>query len=225
MISLPMPVNSTVNMIDGDVLEFAINDSIANISGGTIKRRLSAWNGAELNVRGGMIESRIVTSRVIENIASSTVNISGGSIPYGSTIISGNQVNLFGTQFVLDGIDITASLLPGVPHIVADRNVQLGGLFVDGSQFAFNLKGTYTIRSILLLIQCLRSHSPNLATSMKTATLTAGIFSLGRETPVWATWPIGRRIMATVSWRVCRCRNQLRWQLCFSSCFCSELAK
>lgn len=52
-------------------------------------------------------------------------------------------MNLFGTQFVLDGTDITDSLSVNVPFTVNDRDVTLSGLLHDGSPFSFDLKREY----------------------------------------------------------------------------------
>jgi len=52
-------------------------------------------------------------------------------------------VNLFGTQFVLDGIDITATLTLNEPFTVFDRDVPLTGLLADGTMFDFNLNSSF----------------------------------------------------------------------------------
>jgi len=70
------------------------------------------------------------------------VNVSGGSVGRFFDANSGSEVNLFGTRFVLDSIDITASLTTNVPFTITDRDVTLNGLLADGSGFSFDLNST-----------------------------------------------------------------------------------
>ena len=53
------------------------------------------------------------------------------------------EVNLWGSEFVLDNIDITALLSPNMPFTINDRDVTLSGLLADGSAFSFDLTSTF----------------------------------------------------------------------------------
>ncbi len=52
----------------------------------------------------------------------------------------GSKVNLFGSQFVLGGTDITSTLTPNVPFTVTSRNILLTGILADGTPFDFDLR-------------------------------------------------------------------------------------
>ena len=93
------------------------------VSGGTIIGNVDVWNGAEVSISGG--------------------SVADGYDPYGRPNFLGahgdSKVNVFGTQFVLDGTDITSAFNPNVPFTVNDRDVLLTGLLTDGSSFSFDL--------------------------------------------------------------------------------------
>ena len=120
------------------------SDTQLNLSdGGSIDFSFSAGasDGAsihvEVNISGGSVGTNFVA------YDGSTVNISGGSVDVGFIAESGSDVNLFGILFVLDGTDITALLSTSAPFTITGRDVSLGGLLADGSQFSFDLNNTY----------------------------------------------------------------------------------
>ena len=110
--------------------------------GGTIGVRFDAGaldgtsTNIEVNISGGLVGDGF---RAFDG---STVNISGGGVGIDFDANSGSEVNLFGTQFVLDSIDITASLTLNVPFTITDRDVTLEGVLADGLPFSFDLNST-----------------------------------------------------------------------------------
>ena len=91
----------------------------------------------DVTVVGGTLMLRDADVAVLE---------SGGSLTmFGGTVVGtvcaqeGSEVNLFGTQFVVDGTDITNTLNPNAPFIIDDRGVIFSGLLADGSPFSFDL--------------------------------------------------------------------------------------
>ena len=55
---------------------------------------------------------------------------------------TGSAVNLFGSDFVLDGVSLADGLAIGDTMTIVDRDVTLSGLLVDGSAFSFDLNST-----------------------------------------------------------------------------------
>ena len=70
----------------------------------------------------------------------STVNISGGTVGSNFDANSGSTVNIFGTEFFLNGSLVDASTLDE-PFAIFDRgeDVVLSGVFADGTLFDFDL--------------------------------------------------------------------------------------
>jgi len=132
-----------LNLFDGGVIGSNFNDTIdfqlpveVNIFGGTVGTLFRANGGSTTNISGGSVGDRV------HAFDGSTVNISGGSV--GDFIaFNGSTVNLFGTQFVLDSLDITASLTLNEHLKIDDRDVTLSGLLADGSAFAFDLNSAF----------------------------------------------------------------------------------
>ena len=150
-------MNVEVNISGGTVNSFfdANSGSAVNITGGSVGDNFDAWTGSAMNISGGTVGSGFdANSGSAVNIfggevniyfdahSGSTVNISGGSIGEGFHAYVGSEVNLFGTQFVLDSMDITASLTLNVPFPIYDRDVTLSGALTDGSLFSFDLNST-----------------------------------------------------------------------------------
>lgn len=154
---------STVNISAGSVGNGfdAFSGSTINISGGSIGSGFDAFSGSTVNIFGGSVGSDF------DATAGSTVNISGGSfgpnfdafgsafgdvfgVPIGVVNISGgsfgpdfdanfgSRVNLFGTEFFIDGIKLT-DLVLGEALTITRRNVTLTGVLADGSAFEFDL--------------------------------------------------------------------------------------
>ena len=60
------------------------------------------------------------------------------SVPAPLTIV-GSEINLFGSNFVLNNVPLDDSLVIGDPFTVFNRDVVLSGLLADGSRFSFDL--------------------------------------------------------------------------------------
>ena len=116
-------------LVSGPV--FAYSGAEVNVSGGVIERWVSALDGSVVNITGGLFESKI------EANPGSVLNISGGTFDALQAV--GSTIRLFGTEFVLDGIDITSTLTPNVPFAISDRDVTLSGRLAAGAPFSFDL--------------------------------------------------------------------------------------
>ncbi|QQE11094.1 PEP-CTERM sorting domain-containing protein [Planctomycetota bacterium] len=126
---------SIINIFDGNIGNnfFAIEDSIVNISGGTIGENFDAGDGSTVNIHGG----HFLNSDF--HAYNSTLNIHGGTFDDYFSINSRAIMNLYGSNFKLDGIDI-AGIVPGTPFIVPDRgDVVLSATLEDGSAFDITL--------------------------------------------------------------------------------------
>jgi hypothetical protein len=147
---------SRVNISGGQIGDNSkfFSDQV-NVSGGQIGNRLQVHDGGILDVSGGQLgNDGIAFGNSLVNIAGgqfgtnfrawdgSRVNISGGTVGDKFVANGGSTVRLFGTQFVLDGVDITSSLTANVPLTILVRNVPLTGLLADGSSFDFQLSTT-----------------------------------------------------------------------------------
>ena len=111
----------------------AHHSSIVNISGGSIGGSFGAADNSTINISGGSIGEDFRAND------SSTINIAGGTFGLAFYANHKSSVHLFGTQFIFDSIDITSLLTENVPFTIIDRDVELAGLFADGSPFDFDL--------------------------------------------------------------------------------------
>ena len=143
---------SEVNISGGTVgpLFDAFDGSTVNISGGTVFPQFYAFGNAEINISGGSVGFGFV------GMDDSVVNISGGTM--GTLTVSegnisggnfigffrgGREVNLFGSNFALDGEPLDSLTIDDAFTIV-DRDVTLTCLLADGSPFTFELNSTTT---------------------------------------------------------------------------------
>ena len=126
---------SVVNVTGGEVAGafYSQDGSIVSMSGGTIGPNSRAYSGSIINVTGGTLGSDFTAQ------STSIINISGGSIDDDYHAFAGNETNIFGTQFILDGLDITSTLITNLSSIITARDVTLSGLLADGSPFSFDL--------------------------------------------------------------------------------------
>ena len=162
---------SQVNMTGGEIgRQFRIDSGELNLSGGTIGDSFDSDFG-EINISGGEIGEADIFIGSVVNISGGVVgrswdidefavaNISGGTIgdnfaimPGGVVNVTGgtlgnfvaesnSQVNLFGTEFLVDGDPVVG--LVGVPITITDRDVVLLGLLADGSLVGFDLSSTF----------------------------------------------------------------------------------
>lgn len=151
--------DSQLNLFDGGELttvQAGFNDDSSNnievnVFGG-MAGGFSVLNGAVLNFHAGMLDGAVlVRGSGIANLwggegnsfafpqAGGTLNISGGSAIGIIAASSGSSINLIGTEFILDGVDITATLSPQTPFVIGQREVPLTGRFADGTPFAYTL--------------------------------------------------------------------------------------
>ena len=70
------------------------------------------------------------------------MNISGGSVGGQFEARSGSKVNLFGTDFLIDGVALTEPSV-GEAFGLTDRGVLLSGVLADGSPFQFDVSSRY----------------------------------------------------------------------------------
>jgi hypothetical protein len=134
---------SHVNVTGGTVCCIEAKDgSTINISDGTIlgnnaNRPIFAESGSNVNIAGGTVDGGNI---FVSNTA--VLNISGGTFNTTFQAVIGSQVNLTGTQFLLDGQQI-AGLVLDEPFTITNRNVTLSGILADGSPFSFDLNSTF----------------------------------------------------------------------------------
>jgi len=149
--------DSTVNLTGGDLNAFTrfirsdvvitagtltaqamFEDTTIDMSGGRINGPFSnVDDGSTLNMSGGTLGS--LALGVSDG---GTLNLSGGTVEDGLQAGAGSEVNLFGTEFFLDGAEITG-LIPNQPFVITTRGgAELTGLLADGSAFDFDLLTT-----------------------------------------------------------------------------------
>lgn len=131
---------------------FTNSSNEVNLSGGSVGGFFQLTNSTNLNISGGQIESFGVFSNSTANISggtvsrfpdifsSGTVNISGGDI-FAIRVFAGGEVNLFGTEFAIDGQSL--DLAVGDEFVITQRNVNLSGLLQDGSFIETDLNTTF----------------------------------------------------------------------------------
>ena len=148
-----MLFSSELNISGGTIGDgFNSSLSVVNVDGGEIGEA-DIFIGSEVNIRGGVVgDNWDVDEFAVANISGGTigdgfrimpdgvVNISGGTL--GNFIAEpDSQMNLFGTEFIVDGVPVVGPV--GVPITVSDRDVSLLGLLADGSLIAFDLSSTF----------------------------------------------------------------------------------
>ncbi len=157
---------TTVNVSGGIVKDSfrAFSGSIVNITGGTVNSLLSfseanisgdAWvrgvianSGSTINISGGTVGNDLGGPRNIHSIIAqwnSTFNITGGDVGSNFDVVAGSTINLTGTSFILDGIDLTQGLIPGEVAPITAQNVAIEGLLADGSPFSFFIETNTTV--------------------------------------------------------------------------------
>ena len=131
--------DSTVNIRGGTVGDFfdTRSRSTVNIRGGTVGEFFEAFFSSTVNISGGAIGGNFDAFR------GSTVNISGGTVGDAFDARSGSTVNLVGTEFYLNGIELS-DLELFEPFMIADRDVTLTGLLADGNAFEFELNSRFS---------------------------------------------------------------------------------
>ena len=128
---------SEVNITGGSVGAVFNTFGDLNVSAGSVGGNFHASPGSVVNITGGSFGSGFLT------LAESVVNISGGTfgglLGTGFSINSGAELNLFGSNFAIDGVPLDDSLVMGQAFTIEERDVTLSGVLVDGSPFSFDL--------------------------------------------------------------------------------------
>lgn len=153
-------INSTVNVSSGSTGSFftAFRGTVLNVSGGVLGSFSQADFGSVVNLSGGVVETGFdAYSGSVVNMSGgdingsfgakngSVVNIRGGTFGetrnnvFGFFANSGSEVNLFGSNFALDGVSLDDSLTIDEAFTITDRGVLLTGEFDDGSPFSLDL--------------------------------------------------------------------------------------
>ena len=140
--------DSVLNLSGGEAGSggfFVESGGVANVSGGEAGGGgLIVESGGVLNLSGGEAGSGgfTVESGGVLNFSGGG---SGGSGGFGTS--SGSQVNIFGTEFFLQGSPLV--LTDGVPFTINDLGVNLTGTLLDGESFNVFLgasnTGTFTV--------------------------------------------------------------------------------
>ena len=146
---------SVVNVSGGTVSIRANDGSVVNVSGGTVGNGAVAENGGVMNISGGTIGNnfKAASGGVVnlshgsvgnsaDALAGSVFNMYGGTVGTDFDADALSSVTLFGTQFILNGVNITNTLPYNTPTLITNRNVPLTGLLADNSAFAFDLYST-----------------------------------------------------------------------------------
>ena len=72
-----------------------------------------------------------------------SVNISGGEVGSGFDAFNGSTVNILGSVFLLDGLELDFLEL-GQAFTILDRDVTLSGLLANGESFSFDLNSSFS---------------------------------------------------------------------------------
>lgn len=128
--------NNQVNISGGSVGGFfQLTDSTdLTLTGGGIESFGVFGNGTTANISGGTV------SRFPDIFSGGVVDISGGDV-FAIRVFSGGEVNLFGTEFALDGV--TLDLTVGDEFVINQRNVNLSGILADGSPIETDLNTSF----------------------------------------------------------------------------------
>lgn len=137
---------SVVNVIDGTLGILSGDGGVVNIGGGTfgsgsLQGGISANLGSVVNIAGGAFSETPSSPGGVVVYDNSVVNISGGSFTTSNRLFSardGSEVNLFGTEFLLNGEEVDG-LAYGMPFEVTNREMTLSGTLADGSPFSIDL--------------------------------------------------------------------------------------
>ena len=128
----------------------AFPNSVVNLNGANVsfvgETPFLASSGSVVNIRSGLLFARSLTNTSpfvfdYKFNSGSTLNMSGGTLGGNIEASSGSEINLFGTEFFLNGIELD-SLVLDEAFTLPDRNVTLTGKFADGRGFRFDLDDT-----------------------------------------------------------------------------------
>ena len=145
--------NSNINIAGGQVALSAtdivegvnnVDNNTISITGGEVGSFFQVRGNSSLELSGGSLEGfGIIGGAATGVVTGGSFNIADISGPldiYGGDfrtfrVFTGGSVNLFGTDFAIDGVPI-AGLTLGQQFVVGDRNVTLTGTLSDGSTFS-----------------------------------------------------------------------------------------
>ncbi|WP_442484763.1 hypothetical protein [Aeoliella sp. SH292] len=140
-------VSSDLTIMSGGeahIFAGSVGHEYSGSSGGT-----KVEGGGYLEMSGGELEWLVV-----KNEGDATIR--GGSLGWLS-IYDNSQVTLVGTSFVLDGVNISGDMTPGVPFDVSQGDGVVSGVLQDGTSFSFfesnfldSLDATSTVRLVLV---------------------------------------------------------------------------
>ena len=123
--------NSTLNISGGNAGLVEINnDSVANVSGGAVGR-IEIGGGGEVNFSGGSVNRLFVRGDGV-------LNIFGGPFDELVTAVPDAEINVFGSEFFIDGVLIDDLALGEMRMLdLSSGGFSLSGLLSDGSDFRF----------------------------------------------------------------------------------------
>ncbi|MEM9356430.1 MAG: hypothetical protein AAGB04_09460 [Pseudomonadota bacterium] len=141
--------SSAATITDGTFLESPEISGEVAISGGffpdgigvTGSARISGGQfGQELGVatRSGGRPPEIYITAWLDG----ELTLAGGDVNSPIQLYHNSVLRLVGTSFILDGVDITSELLPGIPFTVDHRDGTLEARLQDGSHFNMSLNST-----------------------------------------------------------------------------------
>jgi len=143
-------VDSTMNQTGGTARTVtATQGGTYNLHDGTVQTVGASQTGGTLNIFGGTVTNQLFASGGFESATDpnflARVNVWGGQ-PFDGTFgvsFSNAEVNLFGSRFFIDNVDITSSLTLGSPAPVDlslyNNDAILSGILDDGESFSLTL--------------------------------------------------------------------------------------
>jgi len=122
-------------LIDGGAIydQFELSNSTLTMLSGAIGTTMRAYSGTNVAVFGGRVNGVQIV------FANAVIDFHGGATDLARfEIHPGAELNLFGSDFAIDGAPI-AGLIPGQSVEITERDVILSGVLTDGSPFSFPL--------------------------------------------------------------------------------------
>jgi hypothetical protein len=119
--------------VDGGAIgdDFEVGSVVVGALPDDPTRETVVGNGGQVTMRGGSIGRRMTLR------AGRTLHYSGGAIGEAFQALQGSQVNIRGSRFSIDGVELTWPA--GEKLLLLQRDVALEGLLADGQAFRFDL--------------------------------------------------------------------------------------
>ncbi len=124
--------SSSALITDGQTARMYVSDSTLDLRGGSIGE-LWVRQSSDVNITGGTITDTITVT------TDGQLNVHGGVLSGAIVAYGESAIDIFGSHFILDGIDITSSLEFGTPFTVTQRDLVLSAILEDGSLFEYEL--------------------------------------------------------------------------------------